>query len=165
MLRRHSITPCLWFAGQAEEAANYYVSIFPNSKITSTKRYCEVGSEHHRQEPGSVMFMGFELDGQPFIAMNGPPIFKFSEAVSFQIACETQAEVDHFWDMLTAGGDPNAQQCGWAKDKFGLSWQIVPNLLQKLLGDPDTKKAERALAAMMEMKKLDMAGLQKAFDG
>jgi predicted 3-demethylubiquinone-9 3-methyltransferase (glyoxalase superfamily) len=159
------IAPCLWFDDQAEEAANFYVGIFKNSKITKIARYPKVGQEIHHRPAGSVMTVAFELDGQPFTALNGGPVFKFNEAVSLQINCETQQEVDHYWEKLGKGGDPKAQQCGWVKDKFGLSWQVVPTILPELVTDPDPKKAERAFAAMMEMKKLDIDKLKQAAAG
>ena len=159
------ITPCLWFDHQAEDAANFYISIFKNCRITSVSRYGEVGQEIHGRPPGSVMVVAFELDGQPFTALNGGPIFKFTEAVSLQIGCETQAEVDYFWEKLTDGGDPEAQQCGWVKDKFGLSWQVVPNVLSKLVGDPASEGSQRAMQAMMGMGKLNIAELEQAYAG
>ncbi len=159
------INPCLWFDSQAEEAAHFYISIFENSKITAISRYGEAGKEHHGKPPGSVMTVAFELNGQPFTALNGGPIFQFNEAVSFQVMCETQAELDYFWERLSEGGDTNVQQCGWLKDRFGLSWQVVPKILPKLLTDPDTAKSQRAMQAMIGMKKLDIAGLQSAFAG
>lgn len=162
---KKKITPCLWFDGTAEEAANFYLGVFPNSKITSTVRYGEAGKEIHGQKPGSVMVVEFELDGQTFTGLNGGPLFKLSEAVSFQVFCETQAEVDRYWNYLTVGGDPASQQCGWLKDKFGVSWQIVPMILAKLVGDPTSAKSQRAMSAMLEMHKLDIAALQKAYDG
>jgi predicted 3-demethylubiquinone-9 3-methyltransferase (glyoxalase superfamily) len=161
----HRITPCLWFDGQAEAAANFYVGIFKNSKITHVQRYGEVGREHHRQEPGTVMVAAFELEGQPFTALNGGPLFKFSEAVSFQVMCESQEEVDYFWDKLSAGGDPQAQACGWLKDQFGLSWQVVPKALIEMISDKDAAKSQRAMGAMMQMKKIDIAACRKAFEG
>ncbi len=159
------IIPCLWFDHQAEEAAGFYTAIFKDSKITAISRYGEAGKEVHGRSPGSVMVVAFELDGQSFTALNGGPIFKLNEAVSLQIECETQEEVDYYWDKLSAGGDPNAQQCGWLKDKFGLSWQVVPKILPELISDPDIVKSQRAFQALMEMKKLDIAGLQRAFAG
>jgi predicted 3-demethylubiquinone-9 3-methyltransferase (glyoxalase superfamily) len=159
------ITPCLWFDDQAEAAANYYVSVFKNSKITNISRYGEAGKEVHGRKPGSVMTVAFELDGQPFTGLNGGPLFKFSEAISFQVFCDTQAEVDHYWSKLTLGGDPRAQQCGWVKDKFGVSWQIIPAVLMDMLLDPDATKSQRAMAAMMQMKKLDIAALKQAYAG
>lgn len=163
--RIHTITPCLWFDDQAESAANFYVGIFPNSRVTSVSRYGEAGKEIHGKEPGSVLTVGFELDGQSFTALNGGPVFTFNEALSLMVNCETQEEVDHFWERLSAGGDPNAQQCGWLKDRFGLSWQIVPTLMMDMLVDPDQAASQRAFAAMMQMRKLDIAALKKAYDG
>ena len=159
------ISPCLWYDHEAEDAAKFYIAIFKNSKITAVSRYGEAGQEIHGQKPGSVMTVAFELNGQSFTALNGGPAFKLSEAVSFQIECETQQEVDYYWEKLSAGGDAEAQQCGWLKDKFGLSWQVVPKILPKLLMDADTSKSQRAMQALLQMKKLDIAGLQRAFDG
>jgi predicted 3-demethylubiquinone-9 3-methyltransferase (glyoxalase superfamily) len=159
------ITPCLWFDSEAEEAANFYVGTFPNSKITHIERYGEVGTEIHGRRPGSVMTVAFELDGQSFTALNGGPVFKFTEAISLQVNCESQEEVDFYWTKLSEGGDPAAQQCGWVKDKWGLSWQIVPRALLEMIADPDRQKSQRAFGAMMQMKKLDIAALRKAFDG
>lgn len=153
------ITPFLWFDDQAEEAANFYVSIFKNSKILSVSRYGEVGPG----ENGKVMTVSFELDGQEFTALNGGPIFKFTEATSFYVHCETQQEVDEFWDKLSADGEPG--QCGWLKDKYGLSWQIVPNVLGELLGDADREKAARVTQAMLKMHKLEIAVLLQAYSG
>lgn len=162
---RSKISPCLWFDDQAEEAARFYTGIFRNSKIRSISRYGEAGREHHGKPPGTVMTVDFELDGQTFTALNGGPLFKLSEAVSFQIECEDQAEVDYYWDRLTEGGDARAQQCGWLKDKFGVSWQVFPERLLEMHVDPDRAKAERAMAAMMSMKKMDLAALERAFAG
>jgi predicted 3-demethylubiquinone-9 3-methyltransferase (glyoxalase superfamily) len=162
MLNKPKITPCLWFDDQGEDAANFYVSIFKDSRITNVSRYGEAGKEVHGKKPGTAMTVAFELEGQPFTALNGGPQFKFSEAISFQISCESQAEVDHYWDKLSEGGDPNAQQCGWLKDKFGLSWQVVPTALPRLLSDPDRAKAGRAMNAMLKMKKIDIAALEQA---
>jgi len=148
------ITPCLWFDTQAEEAAQFYTGIFKNSRIVNTTRYTEAGREVHRQKPGTVMVVAFELDGQPFTALNGGPQFKFNEAISFQVNCDTQEEVDHFWHELSEGGDERAGQCGWLKDKFGVSWQIVPTVLPQLLGGSDSKGAQRAMQAMLQMRKL-----------
>jgi predicted 3-demethylubiquinone-9 3-methyltransferase (glyoxalase superfamily) len=156
------ITPCLWFDRNAEEAATFYASIFKNSKIGSVSRYGEAGYEIHRMPAGTVLTIEFELNGQKFTALNGGPVFKFNEAVSFQVHCETQDEVDYYWDKLSAGGDPNAQQCGWLKDKFGLSWQVVPTILPKLLQDKDPAKAARVMNAMLQMKKIDIKSLQQA---
>jgi predicted 3-demethylubiquinone-9 3-methyltransferase (glyoxalase superfamily) len=159
------ITPCLWFDSEGEEAAKFYCEIFPNSKITHVQRYGEAGQEIHGQKPGSVMVVAFELDGQAFTALNGGPHFKFNEAVSFQIGCETQEEVDHYWEKLGAGGDPRAMQCGWLKDKFGLSWQVVPNVLLKMLADPDAAKADRVMSATLQMKKIEIDKLEQAYRG
>lgn len=159
------ISPCLWFDTEAEDAARFYTSIFKNSKIVKIARYPAVGQEIHGKPAGSVMTVEFELNGQSFTALNGGPIFKLSEAISFQIECETQEEVDYYWEKLGEGGDPDAQQCGWVKDKFGLSWQVVPKMLAALVSDPDPAKAERAFGAMMEMKKLDIAALERAAAG
>lgn len=154
----HKITPFFWFDNQAEEAAKFYTSIFPNSKITQIARYSEVGPG----PAGSVMTVGFELDGQPYTALNGGPLFQFNESVSFVVHCKSQQEVDHYWDSLIAGGKPS--QCGWLKDKFGLSWQIVPDVLIELMQDKDARKARNVVAAMMKMVKLDIATLQKAYN-
>ena len=159
------ITPCLWFDNQAEEAAHYYTGIFKNSKITMISRYGEAGREAHGQAPGTVMTVEFELNGQPFTALNGGPIFKFNEAISFQIMCRTQEEVDHYWNKLSEGGDEKAQQCGWLKDKYGMSWQVVPTVLVEMMTDPDPAKSGRAMQAMLQMKKLDIAELKRAFAG
>jgi predicted 3-demethylubiquinone-9 3-methyltransferase (glyoxalase superfamily) len=165
MQKMQKIAPCLWFDGQAEEAANYYISIFKNSRITKISRFGEAGHEIHGRKPGSVMTVEFELDGQPFTGLNGGPMFKFSEAISFQINCETQEEVDHFWGKLAEGGPTEAQQCGWVKDKFGVSWQVVPTILQELVSDPTSEKSQRAMKAMLQMKKLDIAELKRAYAG
>jgi predicted 3-demethylubiquinone-9 3-methyltransferase (glyoxalase superfamily) len=159
------ITPCLWFDNQAEEAAKFYTGIFKNSKIGKISRYGEAGKDVHGQTPGSVMTVAFELEGQPFVALNGGPLFKFNEAVSFQIICKDQKEIDYYWEKLTPGGDPNAQQCGWLKDKFGLSWQVVPSVLMEMLSGPTSEKSQRAMSALMEMKKFDLAELERAFNG
>jgi len=165
MAINQKIQPCLWFDGQAEEAAKYYTGIFKNSKITSISRYTEAGHEVHKQPAGKVMVVAFELDGQPFSALNGGPEFKFSEAISFQILCDTQKDVDYYWEKLTPGGDPNAQQCGWLKDKYGLSWQVVPKVLLEMMADRDTEKAGRVMEAMLPMKKIDIAELERAYKG
>lgn len=159
------ITPCLWFDSEAEDAARFYTAIFENSKIGRITRYGKEGFEIHGRPEGSVMTVEFELDGQPFTALNGGPVFRFNEAVSFQVLCDTQNEVDYFWDKLSQGGDENAQQCGWLKDKFGLSWQIIPKGLFALINGPDPQKAQRATRAMLQMKKLDLPALQRAYDG
>jgi predicted 3-demethylubiquinone-9 3-methyltransferase (glyoxalase superfamily) len=159
------IAPCLWFDSQAEEAARYYTGIFKNSRIGRISRYTEAGHEVHGRPAGSVLTVEFELNGQPFTALNGGPQFKFNEAVSFQIMCRTQEEVDYYWNQLTQGGDPKAQQCGWLKDKYGLSWQVVPTVLAELMSDPDREKAGRVMEALLPMKKLDIAALQRAYEG
>ena len=159
------ITPCLWFDSEAEDAARFYTGIFRNSKITSITRYGEAGREVHGQPAGKVLVVAFELDGQPFTALNGGPQFKFNEAVSLQIPCANQEEVDYYWDKLTAGGDARAQQCGWLKDRYGLSWQVFPAALMDMLQDRDRKKADRAMQAMMEMKKMDLKALERAYAG
>lgn len=159
------ITPCLWFDDQAEQAAAFYTSIFPNSGIVATSRYGEAGREIHGKPPGSVMTVAFELDGQTFTALNGGPQFKFNEAVSFQVNCDTQEEIDYYWEKLSAGGDERAQQCGWLKDRYGVSWQVVPTVLPQMTTDPDSRKSERAMQALLQMKKLDIAGLKRAYAG
>ena len=159
------ISPCLWFDDQAEEAAKFYVSLFPNSKLGAIARYGEAGKEFHQKQPGSVMTVEFTLDGQAFLALNGGPMFQFSEAISLQVFCDTQDEIDHYWNGLAAGGDPNAQNCGWLKDKFGLSWQIVPRMLGEIMKGPDAAKSQRAMGALMQMKKLDIAQLRAAYHG
>ena len=159
-IAQQKITPCLWFDTEAEAAANHYVSIFNNSKIVKIGRYGKEGKEIHGKEAGSVMAVEFEIEGQKFVGLNGGPQFKFSEAISFQITCDSQAEIDHFWSKLTEGG--KEVQCGWLKDKFGLSWQVVPRVLPELLGNPNAEKADRVMKAMLQMKKFDIAALQKA---
>jgi predicted 3-demethylubiquinone-9 3-methyltransferase (glyoxalase superfamily) len=163
MQRVQKITPCLWFDDQAEAAAEFYCSIFENAKITAITHYGKAGIEHHGRPEGSVLTVSFELDGQEFTGLNAGPMFKFSEAVSFQVNCQTQEEVDYYWDALSAV--PEAEQCSWVKDKFGLSWQIVPIVMMDMLKDPDTVKSQRAMLAMMQMKKLDIAQLKRAFNG
>ncbi|HCY16877.1 MAG: hypothetical protein A2Z93_10580 [Curvibacter sp. GWA2_64_110] len=162
MLNPLKITPCLWFDHQAEEAAAFYTGIFPNSRITSVSRFPDAGQEIHGKPAGSVMTVSFELDGQPFVALNGGPVFQFNEALSLQIDCADQAEVDHYWDKLGAGGDEKAQQCGWLKDRFGLSWQVVPTVLPTLMQHPDPAKTRRVMQALLQMKKLDIEGLKQA---
>jgi predicted 3-demethylubiquinone-9 3-methyltransferase (glyoxalase superfamily) len=159
------ITTCLWFDSQAEEAARFYTSIFKNSRIGTITRYGEAGKEVHGRPAGSAMTVSFELEGRPFTALNGGPVFKFNEAVSFVIHCGTQDEVDDFWERLGDGGDPKAQQCGWLKDRFGLSWQVVPEALFEMLSGPDAAKSQRVMAALLKMKKLDLAELQRAYAG
>jgi len=159
------ITPCLWFDGEAEEAANYYCTLFKNSRITEISRYGNAGYEIHRRPAGSVMTVEFELEGQPFTALNGGPEFKFNEAVSFQVSCESQEDLDYHWDRLTQGGDEKAQICGWLKDRYGVSWQVVPTLLAKMMTDPDVEKRDRVMSAFLKMKKIDIAKLQEAYAG
>jgi predicted 3-demethylubiquinone-9 3-methyltransferase (glyoxalase superfamily) len=158
------IAPCLWFDNQGEDAAKYYVGIFKNSRIVSVSRYPKAGQEVHHQPEGAVLTVAFELDGCPFTALNGGPIFKFSEAISLQIFVDDQKELDYYWDKLTPGGDPKAQVCGWLKDKYGLSWQVVPKKLIDWWEKPG-EKTERAFAAMMKMGKLDIAALERAYNG
>ena len=159
------IAPCLWFDDQAEAAAKFYTAIFRNSKIVKTARYGEAGREIHGRPPGSVMTVAFELEGQSFTALNGGPVFKFNEAISLQVFCESQGEIDYYWNKLSEGGDEKAQQCGWLKDKFGVSWQVVPAKLPELLTDPDSAKSQRAFQAMLKMKKLDIDQLGRAYAG
>ena len=156
------ITPCLWFDSQAEEAANFYVSIFKNSKIGTVARYGEEGREITGKPKGSVMTVTFELDGQAFIALNGGPLFKFSPATSFIVNCETQQEVDRFWEKLSEGGEE--EQCGWLKDKYGVSWQIVPTVIGEMLQDKDPKRSERVMKSLLQMKKIDIKGLRQAYE-
>ena len=160
MANIQKITPFLWFSDEAETAANYYVSIFKDSKVLHISRYTEAGKEQHQRQPGSVMLVDFELEGQPFTALNGGSLFKFNESISFVVHCASQQEVDYYWEKLTAGGDPRSQQCGWLKDKFGVSWQVVPDRLLELLKDPS--RAEKVMAALMKMKKLDLAAIERA---
>jgi len=162
MLNPLKITPCLWFDQQAEEAAAFYTGIFPNSRITSVSRFPDAGQKIHGQPAGSVMTVSFELDGQPFVALNGGPVFRFNEAVSLQIHCHDQADVDYYWERLGAGGDERAQQCGWLKDRYGLSWQVVPTVLLALMQHPDPEKTRRVMQALLQMKKLDIDGLKQA---
>lgn len=159
------VTPFLWFDDQAEEAAEFYTSIFKNSKIGRTTRYGKEGYEIHGKPAGTAMTVEFEIDGQPFTALNGGPVFQFNEAISFQVRCDTQEEVDYYWDKLSEGGDEKAQQCGWLKDKFGVSWQIVPTILSELVGDSDSEKSQRAMKAMLQMKKMDLEALERAYEG
>ena len=156
------ITPCLWFDDQAEAAVKQYTAIFPNSRMLKASRYSKVGAEVSGRPQGSVLAISFTLDGVELQALNGGPVFKFNEAVSLVVNCESQREVDHYWARLSEGGDPSAHQCGWLKDRFGLSWQIVPTMLGDLLADPDPEKAAKAMAAMLKMKKLDIAELERA---
>ena len=157
------ISPCLWFDDNAEDAVKFYASIFRNSKVGNVTRYGKEGYEIHKKKEGSVMTIDFEIEGQKFLALNGGPIFKFNEAISFQIYCDTQEEIDYYWEKLTEGGDKNAQVCGWLKDKFGVSWQVVPIAMIKMLQDKDSKKTERVMKAMLQMHKLDIDALTKAY--
>jgi predicted 3-demethylubiquinone-9 3-methyltransferase (glyoxalase superfamily) len=159
------ISPFLWFNRQAEEAANFYTSIFPNSRITELACYPDYGKEFHGATAGTVMTVAFELDGRSFIAFNGGPVFRFNESISMTVYCDNQEELDHYWERLGEGGDEAARQCGWLKDKYGLSWQIVPRVLPEMLVDPDPERAKRAFAAMMDMRKLDIAALKRAQAG
>ena len=159
------ITPCLWFDDQAEEAVGFYTSIFENSKVVATSRYGEEGREIHGKPAGTVLTVAFELDGQAFTALNGGPIFKFNEAISLQVSCETQQELDQYWAKLSQGGDPEAQQCGWLKDRYGLSWQIVPRVLAEMMSGPVSEKTERVMKALLQMKKIDIGELQRAYAG
>lgn len=158
------ISPCLWFDDQAEAAVEFYTAIFENSKIINLTRYSEAGREFHGKPPGTVMTVEFELNGQRFTALNGGPMFQFNEAISFQVDCRTQEEVDHYWERLSEGGEEKAQQCGWLKDKFGVSWQIVPTVLTELLQDKDAEKSQRVMNAMLQMKKIDIATLMRAYE-
>jgi predicted 3-demethylubiquinone-9 3-methyltransferase (glyoxalase superfamily) len=159
------ITPFLWFDRQAEEAAQFYTAIFPNSRIIDVTRYAGRDHERHQGRAGTVMAVAFALNGQPFTVLNGGSAFTFSEAISFQIAFQTRDEVDYFWERLAAGGDPAGQQCGWLKDRYGVSWQVVPTIIQELLGNAESAQAERVTAALLQMKKLDIAALQRAAAG
>lgn len=159
------LSPCLWFANEAEDAAKFYTSIFKNSRIIGITRYGKAGFEVHGRPAGSVMMVAFELDGLAFTALNGGPVFKFNEAVSLQVLCDTQEEIDYYWEKLTQGGDPKAQQCGWLKDRYGLSWQVVPRMEALFYRDEKSPGAERAMEAMLQMKKIDMAALERAYQG
>ena len=159
------ITPCLWFDDEAEAAVTFYTGIFRNSKVVSVSRYGEAGHEIHGKPAGTVLTVAFELEGQAFTALNGGPVFKFNEAISFQVDCETQEEVDYYWEKLSEGGDPKAQQCAWLKDKYGASWQVVPRVLVEMMSDPDSEKSGRAMEAMLQMKKIDIAELKRAYGG
>jgi predicted 3-demethylubiquinone-9 3-methyltransferase (glyoxalase superfamily) len=165
MATNQRITPCLWFADEAEEAARFYTSIFKNSRITTITRYGTAGFEAHHRPAGSVMTVSFELDGQSFTGLNGGPVFEFNEAISLQVNCATQEEIDFYWEKLSAGGDPRAQQCGWLKDRYGLSWQIVPSFIGEFFKDEKSAGAQRVMEAMLPMKKLDIAELRRAHAG
>lgn len=159
------ITPCLWFNDAAEAAVEHYIRVFPHSRVLRTLRYDAASARQSRRPVGSVMTIEFELDGQPFTALNGGPLFRFNEAISFIVHCESQDEVDHYWQALGDGGDPTAQECGWLKDRFGVSWQVVPAQLPEWLADPDPARASRVMRAMLAMRRLDIDALQKARDG
>jgi predicted 3-demethylubiquinone-9 3-methyltransferase (glyoxalase superfamily) len=163
MKNLQKVAPCLWFDDQAEHAVAFYTGIFKNSRIIGTTHYGEAGFEVHQRPAGSVMSIIFELEGQTFTVLNGGPVFTFNEAISLQIYCQTQAEIDHYWNALTAGGAPEAQQCGWLKDKFGVSWQVVPNLLLDMIDHSDAEASGRVMMAMLQMKKLDLKRLKQAF--
>jgi predicted 3-demethylubiquinone-9 3-methyltransferase (glyoxalase superfamily) len=163
MQHTQKIAPCLWFDNQAEEAARFYAGVFRNSRIVSVSHYGKAGFEVHQKPAGTVLTVAFELDGQPFTALNGGPEFKFNEAISLQVFCKTQEEVDYFWSKLSQGGDERAQQCGWLKDKYGVSWQVVPTVLPELMADRET--SERAMEALLKMKKIDIAALEQAARG
>ena len=162
-IAKQKIMPCLWFDNEGEAAAKHYVSIFKNSKIERISRYPDEGKEIHGKSAGAVMTVEFELDGQKFLALNGGPQFKFDEAISFQVFCDTQAEIDYFWSKLSEGGSEGP--CGWVKDKFGLSWQVVPSMIPDMLHDENSQKGKRVFAAVMQMKKLNIAALEKAYAG
>ncbi len=162
MARLAIIQPCLWFDDQAEEAARFYTGIFPDSAIGTITRYTDVGQEHHGKPVGSVLTVAFTLAGQPFLALNGGPVFRFNEALSLQVLCETQDEVDHYWHHLTEGNPAAAMECGWLKDRFGLPWQVVPVRLTELLADPDAEVVRRVTRAMFAMQKMDIASLERA---
>ncbi len=157
------VTPCLWFNSEAEEAARFYVSLFENSKVLGDEEYPEGGEDVTGKPAGSVMTVKFQLEGQEYLALNGGPTFKFNESVSFIVDCKDQAEVDKFWDKIIASGGEESM-CGWLKDKFGLSWQIIPKQLNELISDPDKEKSSRVMQAMLKMHKIDVAELQKAYD-
>jgi predicted 3-demethylubiquinone-9 3-methyltransferase (glyoxalase superfamily) len=157
---RQKLTPCLWFDTQAEEAANFYTSIFDNSRIKQITRYGNAGRDVHGKEAGSVMVVEFEIEGQTFTALNGGPHFKFSEAISFQVMCDSQDEIDYFWNKLSEGGHEG--QCGWLKDKYGLSWQIVPSALPQMISQARGDRLDRMMGAVMKMKKFDLNTLQQA---
>ena len=159
------ITPCLWFDRQAEEAARFYVSIFKHSRIVAVSRYSGAGYETNKRPAGSVMTVAFELDGQAFTAVNGGPVFTFNEAVSLQVNCETQDDIDYYWQKLSRGGDADAQQCGWLKDRYGLSWQVIPTVLPEMLKDHQSPEAWRVMEALLGMKKIDIDELERAFSG
>lgn len=165
MSKINKIVPCLWFDTQAEDAANFYVLIFKDSRITRVNHFSDTGHEIHGQPAGLVLTVTFELEGQPFTALNGGPQFKFNEALSLQVMCTTQDEIDYYWERLSEGGDQKSQQCGWLKDKYGLCWQVVPEQIADMLSDAKSDGYQRAMSAMLQMKKLDIAALQHAYKG
>ncbi len=158
------INPFLWFDKEAEEAAKFYVSTFRNSRIGGITYYGKEGHEIHRMEEGTIMTVDFDLEGQKFVALKGGPVFKFNESISFQVNCETQQEIDYYWEKLSQGGDERAQRCGWLKDKYGVSWQIVPTVLVKMIQDKDSKKSQKVMKAMLQMHKIDINGLYQAYE-
>ena len=164
MATKQRISSNLWFAYEAEEAANYYVSIFKNGRVKKVSHYGKEGYDIHKMPEGTVMTVEFELDGQPFVALNGGPVFKFNEAVSFVVNCDSQTEIDYYWEKLSQGGDKQAQQCGWLKDKYGLSWQVVPRQLSEMFSDQSSERSESVMKAMLQMKKLDIKKLEEAYN-
>ena len=158
------ITPCLWFDDNAEQAVQFYLSVFKQSRLGTITRYGDAGGQVSGRPKGSVMTVTFDIEGQEFVALNGGPAFTFNEAVSFQVNCHTQEEVDHYWNALSPGGDKDAQQCGWLKDRYGVSWQIVPTVLVEMLRDGDPEKSNRVMQAVLQMKKLNIRTLQKAYE-
>ena len=165
MATPHTITPFLWLNDTAEEAAAFYTGIFPNSRVIQVIRWGEAGKEHHKRQPGSALTVAFELNGVAFTALNGGPMYQFTPAVSFVVHCDTQAEIDHYWSKLGDGGDPAAQACGWLKDKYGLSWQIIPRSFPAMIADMNSPAAGRVMAAMMGMTKMNLAELERANAG
>ena len=157
------ITPCLWFDRQAEEAAAFYTSIFPNSRILAITRYPDAGQDIHGMPVGTIMTVAFELDGHGFTALNGGPAFRFNESISFQVNCDDQDEIDYYWEHLSAGGEERAQQCGWLKDRFGVSWQVTSSEMHQMLNDPDPAKSARLMTSMLQMKKIDLAELARVY--
>ncbi len=164
-INAQKITPCLWFDDRAEEAARFYTSVFRDSKIKRIAHYGKEGYEIHGMPEGTVMIVEFEIEGQTFTALNGGPLFKFNEAISFQVNCETQEELDYYWGRLSEGGDEKAQQCGWLKDKYSVSWQIIPKVMAELLNDSHSEKSQRAMKAMLQMKKIDIETIRRAYEG
>ncbi len=165
MNRIQKISTNLWFDNQAEEAVKFYTTIFENSEIGRSTRYGKEGYEIHGMPEGTVLTIEFQLEGQPFVALNGGSQFKFNESISFIIHCDTQEEIDYYWEKLSEGGDEKAQMCGWLKDQFGISWQIVPADITEMLNDPDPEKANRVMQALLQMKKIDIATLKRAYEG